>query len=349
MPGTCLYSWQTDASEPTLACIWRSSDYIERAIFIALALMLAHTLFVVGRFSFRHYKYFRCSAPMFVPDATRASQRNHRRIVAGLSQGLGTLKAISAMAPFLGLAGTCYGILAALTFGGSISKASLLALVTSRIGTAFISTAAGILVAIPAVISHNFMRTRVEAFLSHPLFAIACQDDNDGVGSFHFAQRLPLQRRFSSLPPFALIAAPALACVVALFTPFHPYRVPTGLAVRLPQNTCEHGDFPDRIIVLRVTKEGTLFLNMEPENWEGLPQRLSDIYRMRKERVLYFRADDEVLFQTVAEAIDLTRTSVRANSEPLDIYVRLVTPAIEEESRACYEHLWNGPGLRIRK
>jgi hypothetical protein len=44
MPGACLNSWQTDECEWSIGHGWRSSDWIKRGIFVALALMLAYTL-----------------------------------------------------------------------------------------------------------------------------------------------------------------------------------------------------------------------------------------------------------------------------------------------------------------
>jgi biopolymer transport protein ExbD len=51
--------------------------------------------------------------------------------------------------------------------------------------------------------------------------------------SFQFAQRLPLQKRFSGPPAFALIGAPVLAVLVAILTLFPSDHIPTGLPVRL--------------------------------------------------------------------------------------------------------------------
>lgn len=68
-------------------------------------------------------------------------------------------------------------------------------------------------------------------------------------------------------------------------------------------------------------------LNYEEEDWKSLAGRLSEIYTMRKYRVLYLLADDEVAFQQVADAIDIAKnTSAAGTSTSLDITVRLITP-----------------------
>ena len=103
MPGACLKSWQTDAWEWSIGHVWRSSDWIERGIFVALALMLAYTLFVLIRVSRRYYLARRESRAL-VHDSWRTFQLSQRTIVADLRRGLQTLKAVANAAPFLGLA-----------------------------------------------------------------------------------------------------------------------------------------------------------------------------------------------------------------------------------------------------
>src|SRR5215831_9721805 len=121
MPGACLNSWHTDACEWSIGYVWRSSDWIERGLFIALALMLCYTVFVCIGVS-RRYDLARRESRAFVPDSWRAVHRRQRTLVADLSRGLRTLKGIACAAPFLGLAGTSYWVLGGLFFGYSGSQ-----------------------------------------------------------------------------------------------------------------------------------------------------------------------------------------------------------------------------------
>ena len=334
MPGACLNSFQTDACEWSIGYVWRSSDWVERGIFIALALMFAYTLLVVGRFS-RRYSLARRESRALAHDSTRVFQRGQRSLVADLSRGLRTLNAIASAAPFLGLAGTSYGILATLSRGFAASRSSVLAYLLTNIPAPLISAAAGILVAIPAIASHNILRRHIEVLVAERSFSIVdrAKDERSGLESFQRAQTLPLKKRFSSLPPFALLAAPALASVVALFMPFHPYRIPTGLRVALPSTRYDHGQGrlarPDRFIVLRITTPGELFIDMEPLRWAELSNRLAAIYHPLMNRELYLYAEDGVPFQAVADAIDVARNSPGPDS--LDIKVILVTPKADRE------------------
>jgi len=71
-----------------------------------------------------------------------------------IQQGLSTLATIAALAPFIGLFGTVYGIYKAL-MQISISKASSIDQISGPVGEALIMTAAGLAVAIPAAFFFN--------------------------------------------------------------------------------------------------------------------------------------------------------------------------------------------------
>jgi hypothetical protein len=229
MPGVCLSVWPTDACAWSIAEIWRWSDLVLRAIYFSLALMLVYTLYVVMRF-FRRYRIASRELGHFESESSPEFLRSARTVAADLSRGLGTLRAIATTAPFLGLAGTCYGILGSFhSVGGS--RASVLAQIVGMFAEAPITTLAGILVAIPAAFFFSLLRTRVET-LSGLWLPSRDRHEND-LGSFDFAQTLPLRKRFSGPPQFALLAAPFLALVVTVFMAFKPYPTPRGLPVRL--------------------------------------------------------------------------------------------------------------------
>jgi biopolymer transport protein ExbB len=76
-----------------------------------------------------------------------------------LESGLSILATIGSISPFVGLFGTVWGIMGALT---SISKSGSASLdvVAGPIGEALVATAVGIAVAVPAVIGYNFFIRR---------------------------------------------------------------------------------------------------------------------------------------------------------------------------------------------
>jgi biopolymer transport protein TolQ len=89
-----------------------------------------------------------------VDNVTRALQRASTSEVAALETNLGWLGTTASAAPFVGLFGTVWGILESFRSIGA-SGAANLATVGPSIAEALITTAFGILVAIPAVIAYN--------------------------------------------------------------------------------------------------------------------------------------------------------------------------------------------------
>jgi biopolymer transport protein ExbB/TolQ len=115
---------------------------------------------------------------------------------AAYERGLGFLGTLGANAPFLGLFGTVVGIIKAFAdLGVGSTKTAGAAAVMSGLSEALVATAAGIFVAIPAVVAFNaFNRrlkalvTRVEA-LGHALAAHLQRDDVRGAAIERAASR----------------------------------------------------------------------------------------------------------------------------------------------------------------
>ena len=98
-----------------------------------------------------------------VESSKRALERSESIVHAKLKKGLGALATIGSTAPFIGLLGTVIGILNAFQSIAS-SKSSGIGQVAGGISEALVTTAFGLLVAIPAVMCFNYFTNRVEAF-----------------------------------------------------------------------------------------------------------------------------------------------------------------------------------------
>jgi len=85
---------------------------------------------------------------------TRALRQGIARANSHLENGLTFLASIGSTAPFIGLFGTVWGIYHALASIGATGQASL-DKVAGPVGEALIMTAAGLFVAIPAVLAYN--------------------------------------------------------------------------------------------------------------------------------------------------------------------------------------------------
>ncbi|MGM9480940.1 MotA/TolQ/ExbB proton channel family protein [Roseateles sp. NT4] len=82
-----------------------------------------------------------------------------------ISAGLGFLATVGSTAPFIGLFGTVWGILNALTAIGLAGQASI-DKVAGPVGAALIMTAIGLFVAVPAVLGYNWLVNRNKTVMS---------------------------------------------------------------------------------------------------------------------------------------------------------------------------------------
>jgi biopolymer transport protein ExbB/biopolymer transport protein TolQ len=93
----------------------------------------------------------------------RALERAEAIVHAKLKRGLGALATIGSTAPFVGLLGTVIGILNAFQ-SIATQKTPGIGAVAGGISEALVTTAVGLFVAIPAVMTFNYFTNRVEAF-----------------------------------------------------------------------------------------------------------------------------------------------------------------------------------------
>ena len=96
-----------------------------------------------------------------VAAVNRAIDRSSMRTVADLRRGLGALATVGSTAPFVGLLGTVAGIITAFQAMAATGSGGL-GSVSAGIAEALVTTAFGLLVAIPAVMMFNYLTNRVE-------------------------------------------------------------------------------------------------------------------------------------------------------------------------------------------
>ncbi len=97
-----------------------------------------------------------------INSAERAVERQMMITLAEFKRGLGILGTVGSTAPFVGLLGTTMGIVNAFQAMSSGGAAGGLAGIGSGIAEALITTAFGLIVAIPAVWAYNYFTTKVE-------------------------------------------------------------------------------------------------------------------------------------------------------------------------------------------
>jgi biopolymer transport protein TolR len=113
-----------------------------------------------------------------------------------------------------------------------------------------------------------------------------------------------------------------LLIIFMVITPLTPH----GLDVLAPQPPPPNMPPPppdqDRTVVIVIDKDKSLKLNQDSIEWPKLGDRLTEVFKTRAERVVFVKADKELTFETVANAIDI------AKGAGLD-KIGLMTPKIE--------------------
>jgi biopolymer transport protein ExbB/TolQ len=100
-----------------------------------------------------------------INSAERAVEREMLMTITDLKRGLGVLATVGATAPFVGLLGTTMGIVnsfAAMAASGSGGLASI----SSGVSEALITTAFGLIVAIPAVWLFNYFQIKIDNLIA---------------------------------------------------------------------------------------------------------------------------------------------------------------------------------------
>src|ERR1022692_386548 len=104
--------------------------------------------------------------------AERACRRVHAVAIAELASGLGTLRTVASLAPFIGLGGTCFGILFSFRAVEG-ERTTVMAYIALSIAQSLGITAFGLSVGILALWFHNHLWRRVEILGSQMLEAEA--------------------------------------------------------------------------------------------------------------------------------------------------------------------------------
>lgn len=85
---------------------------------------------------------------------------------------------------------------------------------------------------------------------------------------------------------------------------------PKGLEALVPQPSHKIEPSTDyKLVVVQVLEDNRLRVNGDTTTWDSLGQQLSNIFKLRAEKVAFVRGDDTVVFADVARAIDVMRSS----------------------------------------
>jgi biopolymer transport protein ExbD len=113
-----------------------------------------------------------------------------------------------------------------------------------------------------------------------------------------------------------------LLVLLVIFMAVRP-QMQYGLPADLPQSTeTQPKTPPPGVVVVQVFGDGTLRINQVPVQWQDLQDRLTEIFKMRANRIAFVRGDSGLEFGVIARAIDVMRGSGITT-------VGLMTPELE--------------------
>src|SRR5947207_13520651 len=142
-------------------------DNLTEAINLAEGYKKSHVALVLGG-ALSEVKPLIADGSVTVADinsSERAVERNMLLEVTNLKRGLAVLATVGATAPFVGLLGTTMGIVNSFAAMGATGSGGLAA-IGGGIAEALITTAFGLLVAIPAVWAYNYFTTKIDNLIA---------------------------------------------------------------------------------------------------------------------------------------------------------------------------------------
>ena len=119
------------------------------------------------------------------------------------------------------------------------------------------------------------------------------------------------KRRRRILPRGDINVTPFIDILLVLLVIFMVITptVPTGLRAAVPQQPPpgpRHQE-PEKVVVLSMDRNGTIKINQEKVELARLIERLQDIFKTRGDRTMFLQADDELLFNDIAQLIDAAK------------------------------------------
>jgi len=116
-----------------------------------------------------------------------------------------------------------------------------------------------------------------------------------------------------------------LLIIFMVITPLTPKGL-DALVPQPPKDKDKQQEPSDRTIVVQLLKGGgdkaSLKINQDDVTWENLEGRLNDIFKTRAEKVMFVKADPDIMCRVMAQVIDI------AHSAGVD-KVGLITAKIE--------------------
>lgn len=166
--GRLIKFWRSTAATRKFAPQFSRAiqeEQLDQAIALAEKNQGSHVAKVLGGALAEVKPLLRDRATITAADINSAERAVERQMLITLSdfkRGLGILATVGSTAPFVGLLGTTMGIVTAFNAMSAGGASGGLAGIAGGISEALITTALGLLVAIPAVWAYNYFTTKIE-------------------------------------------------------------------------------------------------------------------------------------------------------------------------------------------
>src|SRR6202167_1085490 len=100
-----------------------------------------------------------------------------------------------------------------------------------------------------------------------------------------------------------------LLIIFMVITPLNERGLDALVPQPAPPNQPVDTQVDAKTIVVQVLADDKVKINEEDATWDSLGPRLTDIFKIRAEKVAFVKGDDTVRFADVARAIDIMRAS----------------------------------------
>jgi biopolymer transport protein TolR len=95
-----------------------------------------------------------------------------------------------------------------------------------------------------------------------------------------------------------------LIVIFMVITPLTPKGLEANVPMPSPQSSQAR---PEDTLILTLSNTGRIRLNQEDVEYASVPSRLQEVLRTRSDRTLFVQADNDVLYDHVAQLIDVAR------------------------------------------
>ena len=268
--------------------------------------------------------------------AERAVEREMLMELVTLKRGLSVLATVGATAPFVGLLGTVFGIINAFV-GMATSGGAGIAAISAGIAEALIATGFGLIVAIPAEWFYNYFTTKIDnltaemTYTSKEMIDYLIKGVSGEFGRSRFTREFnaqvssggPVTQQSTGFlrggplmnvgtgassvksEPNVVPMIDVMLVLLIIFMVVLP-ALTSGFTANPPQgiNLKSHPE-EDTDQVLGIDKNGAYYINKRPIPLDSIGPILKEIYVKRDDYVRYGKADKELPYSKVLDAMDI--------------------------------------------